>query len=91
MLLVRNGPLSEVALSTIGYNAAIEGSTRVYRTLAPCLQYCSNVLGKRAGQASELVKILYILYSTTYYTNNIEDIEIKQIILLFIYFNSMFI
>jgi hypothetical protein len=41
MLLVRNGPLSEVALSTMGYNAAIEGSTRVYRTLAPCLQYCS--------------------------------------------------
>jgi hypothetical protein len=43
MLLVRNGPLSEVALSTIGYKAAIEGSTRVYRTLAPCLQYCSSM------------------------------------------------
>jgi hypothetical protein len=50
----------------------------------------SNVLSKRVSQASEYVKILHILHSTTHYTSNIEDIETKQIILLFIYPNSMF-
>jgi hypothetical protein len=40
-----------------------------------------NVLGKRAGQASEPVKILHILPSTTDYTSKVEDIEIKQIVL----------
>jgi len=40
-----------------------------------------NVLGKRAGQASEPVKILHILPSTINYTSNIEDIETKQIAL----------
>jgi hypothetical protein len=49
-----------------------------------------NVLGKRAGQASEPVKILHILHSTTHYTSNIEDIETKQIALSFTYPNSMF-
>jgi hypothetical protein len=49
-----------------------------------------NVLGKRAGQASEPVKILHILHSTTHYTSNIEDIETKQIALSFTYPNNMF-
>jgi hypothetical protein len=40
-----------------------------------------NVLGKRAGQASEPVKILHILPSTTDYTSKVEDIETKQIVL----------
>jgi hypothetical protein len=49
-----------------------------------------NVLGKRAGQASEPVKILHILHLTTHYTSNIEDMETKQIALSFTYPNSMF-
>jgi hypothetical protein len=49
-----------------------------------------NVLGKRAGQASEPVKILHTLHSTTHYTSNIEDIETKQIALSSTYPNSMF-
>jgi hypothetical protein len=49
-----------------------------------------NVLGKRAGQASEPVKILHIQHSITHYTSNIEDIETKQIALSFTYPNSMF-
>jgi hypothetical protein len=40
-----------------------------------------NVLGKRAGQASEPIKILHILPSTTDYTSKVEDIETKQIVL----------
>jgi hypothetical protein len=39
-----------------------------------------NVLSKRAGQASEPVKILHILPSTTDYISKVEDIEIKQIV-----------
>ena len=49
-----------------------------------------NVLGKRAGQASEPVKILYILYSISHNINNIGDIETKQIAFSFAYPNSMF-
>jgi hypothetical protein len=49
-----------------------------------------NVLGKRAGQASEPVKILHIQHLITHYTSNIEDIETKQIALSFTYPNSMF-
>ena len=49
-----------------------------------------NVLGKRAGQASEPVKILYILYLISHNINNIGDIETKQIAFSFAYPNSMF-
>jgi hypothetical protein len=54
------------------------------------LPFPYNVLGKRAGQASEPVKILHIQHLTTYYISNIEDIETKQIALSFTYPNSMF-
>jgi hypothetical protein len=50
----------------------------------------NNVLGKRAGQASEPVKILHILYSISHNINNIGDIETKQITFSFAYPNSMF-
>jgi hypothetical protein len=49
-----------------------------------------NVLGKRAGQASEPVKILHILHSMSHNINNIRDIETKQIAFSFAYPNSMF-
>jgi hypothetical protein len=40
-----------------------------------------NVLGKRAGQASEPVKISPTLPSTINYRSNIGDIETKQLVL----------
>jgi hypothetical protein len=48
-----------------------------------------NVLGKRAGQASEPVKISPTLPSTINYRSNIRDIETKQLILQIIELNSM--
>jgi hypothetical protein len=43
--------------------------------------YVHNVLGKRAGQASEPVKISPTLPSTINYRSNIGDIETKQLVL----------
>jgi hypothetical protein len=48
-----------------------------------------NVLGKRAGQASEPVKISPTLPSTINYRSNIGDIETKQLVLQTTELNSM--
>jgi hypothetical protein len=50
---------------------------------------CYNVLGKRAGQASEPVKISPTLPSTINYRSNIGDIETKQLVLQTTELNSM--
>jgi hypothetical protein len=51
--------------------------------------YNDNVLGKRAGQASEPVKISPTLPSTINYRSNIGDIETKQLVLQTTELNSM--
>jgi hypothetical protein len=48
-----------------------------------------NVLGKRAGQASEPVKISPTLPSTINYRSDIGDIETKQLVLQTTELNSM--
>jgi hypothetical protein len=48
-----------------------------------------NVLGKRADQASERIKIWYSLPFIINYTSDIRDIEIKQLILQTTELNSM--
>jgi hypothetical protein len=48
-----------------------------------------NVLGKRAGQASEPVKISPTLPSTINYRSNIGDIETKQLVLQITELNSI--
>jgi hypothetical protein len=50
----------------------------------------NNVLHKRVDHTSEWIKILYISYSMTQNTSNIEDIETKQIALSSTYPNSVF-
>jgi hypothetical protein len=49
----------------------------------------NNVLGKRAGQASEPVKISPTLPSTINYRSNIGEIETKQLVLQTTELNSM--
>ena len=90
MYSLRSLFLPEVSVGFLGAMVVVVLGLCVLSGRYGYIQHLHNVLGKRAGQASEPVKILHIQHSTTHYTSNIEDIETKQIALSFTYPNSMF-